>query len=67
MFWYQHTKKNHLQRSSRNSLPLRGEMCNIADSEPWTMPATMGDPEILEGVTLALTNLGYASSPSIRS
>ncbi len=40
---------------------LRGTMRRIADGEDWKMPATIDDPAILEEITVALQQLGYAS------
>jgi propionyl-CoA synthetase len=36
-------------------------MRSIADSEPWTMPATIDDAGSLDDVTIALRSLGYAN------
>ncbi len=45
---------------TRSGKILRGTMVNIADGTPWKMPATIDDPAILEEITLALRDLGYA-------
>jgi propionyl-CoA synthetase len=46
---------------TRSGKILRGTMRSIADSEPWTMPATIDDAESLDDVTTALRSLGYAN------
>ncbi|HEX2527387.1 MAG TPA: propionyl-CoA synthetase [Geminicoccus sp.] len=45
---------------TRSGKILRGTMKKIADGTPWTMPATIDDPKILEEITAALQQLGYA-------
>ncbi|MEP4485133.1 MAG: propionyl-CoA synthetase [Halioglobus sp.] len=45
---------------TRSGKILRATMRAIADSEPWKMPATIDDPEILGEVSIALKTLGYA-------
>jgi propionyl-CoA synthetase len=35
-------------------------MVKIADSETWTMPATIDDPTILDEIAESLRALGYA-------
>jgi propionyl-CoA synthetase len=37
---------------------LRGTMKKIADDEPWTMPATIDDPAILDEIVNALKGNG---------
>jgi propionyl-CoA synthetase len=49
---------------TRSGKILRGTMKKIADSTPWTMPATIDDPEILEEIRVALQQLGYAKPQS---
>ena len=44
---------------TRSGKILRGTMRNIADGEEWTVPATIDDPEILEEIGVALSNMGY--------
>jgi len=44
---------------TRSGKILRGVMRRIADGEPWSMPATIDDPAILEEIGAALTALGY--------
>ncbi len=46
---------------TRSGKILRGTMVNIADSTDWKMPATIDDPAILDEITEALQQLGYAS------
>ncbi len=45
---------------TRSGKVLRGTMKNIADTTPWTVPPTIDDPAVLEGITAALCALGYA-------
>lgn len=45
---------------TRSGKILRGTMKKIADNDPWKMPATIDDPEILDEITVALQSLGYA-------
>jgi propionyl-CoA synthetase len=45
---------------TRSGKILRGTMRRIADSEPYTVPATIDDPAILDEITDALHRLGYA-------
>ncbi|MCB0032898.1 MAG: AMP-binding protein, partial [Anaerolineales bacterium] len=46
---------------TRSGKVLRGTMKKIADNSEWRMPATIDDPEILDEITGALQDLGYAS------
>jgi propionyl-CoA synthetase len=43
---------------TRSGKILRGTMQKIADGLPWTMPATIDDPAILDEITEALTRRG---------
>jgi propionyl-CoA synthetase len=43
---------------TRSGKILRGTMKKIADSEPWTMPATIDDPAILDEIGSALKGKG---------
>jgi propionyl-CoA synthetase len=45
---------------TRSGKILRGTMRRIADSEPYTTPATIDDPVILDEVAEALRAVGYA-------
>ena len=45
---------------TRSGKILRGTMKRIADSEAWTMPATIDDPAVLEEIAEALQAVGYA-------
>jgi propionyl-CoA synthetase len=45
---------------TRSGKILRGTMQKIADSKPWTMPATIDDPMILDEIGTALKTIGYA-------
>ena len=45
---------------TRSGKVLRGTMAKIADGLAWKMPATIDDPEILQEITEALQNLGFA-------
>ncbi len=47
---------------TRSGKILRGTMQSIADNKDWKMPATIDDPVILEEITEALEDVGYASS-----
>jgi len=47
---------------TRSGKILRATMRKIADSEPWKMPATIDDPDILTEVGTALKTLGYAGT-----
>ncbi|MCX7630537.1 MAG: propionyl-CoA synthetase [Geminicoccaceae bacterium] len=44
---------------TRSGKILRGTMKKIADGAPWTMPATIDDPAILDEIGQALARLGY--------
>ncbi|MCS6879617.1 MAG: propionyl-CoA synthetase [Geminicoccaceae bacterium] len=44
---------------TRSGKILRGTMKKIADGQPWTMPATIDDPAILDEIAQALARLGY--------
>ena len=43
---------------TRSGKILRGTMKKIADKEPWTMPATIDDPAILDEIGAALRGRG---------
>jgi len=45
---------------TRSGKILRGTMRRIADSEDYTMPATIEDPEVLSEIREALQDIGYA-------
>jgi propionyl-CoA synthetase len=45
---------------TRSGKILRGTIQKIADNEEWKMPATIDDPAILDEITQALQELGYA-------
>ncbi len=45
---------------TRSGKILRGTMRAIADDSEWKMPATIDDPDILDEITGALKQLGYA-------
>jgi propionyl-CoA synthetase len=45
---------------TRSGKILRGTMRRIADSEPYTAPATIDDPTILDEIAEALRGIGYA-------
>jgi len=47
---------------TRSGKILRGTMKKIADGDPWTMPATIDDPAILEEIGAALKARGLTSS-----
>ena len=43
---------------TRSGKILRGTIKKIADGEPWTMPATIDDPAILDEIGAALKGKG---------
>jgi len=45
---------------TRSGKILRGTMKKIADSQPWTMPATIDDPVVLDEIGTALKGRGLA-------
>ncbi len=45
---------------TRSGKVLRGTMRKIADSEAYSVPATIEDPEVLEEIREALSAIGYA-------
>ena len=47
---------------TRSGKILRGTMSAIADGEEWKMPATIDDPAILDEITDALRDIGYAEN-----
>jgi len=47
---------------TRSGKILRGTMRAIADGRPWSLPATIDDPAILDEVKAALQRLGYAAT-----
>jgi propionyl-CoA synthetase len=49
---------------TRSGKILRGTMRRIADGEPYTTPATIDDPAILDEIGDALGAIGYARSPA---
>jgi propionyl-CoA synthetase len=49
---------------TRSGKILRGTMKSIAAGEPWTMPATIEDPAILEEIGEALRGRGVGPRPS---
>ncbi len=51
---------------TRSGKILRGTMQKIADGMPWTMPATIDDPGILEEIAEILRQRGYArAAPAV--
>ena len=46
---------------TRSGKVLRGIMSKIADGENWKMPATIDDPAILDEITSALREAGFAT------
>ncbi len=46
---------------TRSGKILRGTMKKIADGEPWTMPATIDDPAILDEIGGALRGKGVGA------
>ncbi len=47
---------------TRSGKILRGTVSKIANGEPWKLPATIDDPEILDEMSAALKPLGYPAS-----
>ena len=47
---------------TRSGKILRGTVSKIADNDPWNMPATIDDPEILNEITESLHSIGYPKS-----
>ena len=45
---------------TRSGKVLRGTIRKIADGEPWRVPPTIDDPTILDEITEALKQRGYA-------
>ena len=43
---------------TRSGKILRGTIKKIADQEPWTMPATIEDPKVLDEIKDALKGKG---------
>jgi propionyl-CoA synthetase len=50
---------------TRSGKILRGTMRRIADGEPYTTPATIDDPAILDEIVDALRSVGYASETRV--
>jgi propionyl-CoA synthetase len=48
---------------TRSGKILRGTMKKIADGEPWTMPATIDDPAILDEIGFELRQHGVGAAP----
>ena len=49
---------------TRSGKILRGTMQKIADNQPWTMPATIDDPVVLDEIKGGLKGAGYAKFSS---
>jgi propionyl-CoA synthetase len=47
---------------TRSGKILRGVMRKMADEDPWTMPATIDDPAILDEIQSALKTLSHRRS-----
>ena len=47
---------------TRSGKILRGTISKIADADPWQMPATIDDPDILNEITDSLESIGYPKS-----
>jgi propionyl-CoA synthetase len=50
---------------TRSGKILRGTMRRIADAEPYSTPATIDDPAILEEIESALERIGYAHTKAV--
>jgi propionyl-CoA synthetase len=48
---------------TRSGKILRGTIKKIADGDPWTMPATIDDPAILDEIGSALEGHGVGKNP----
>ena len=46
---------------TRSGKILRGTMQKIADNQPWTLPATIDDPIVLDEIAGGLKTAGYAA------
>jgi propionyl-CoA synthetase len=46
---------------TRSGKILRGTMQKMADNQPWTMPATIEDPVVLDEIKGGLKDAGYAA------
>ncbi len=47
---------------TRSGKALRGMMAKIGHGKSWTMPATIDDPIILDGIATALKSIGHAAA-----
>ncbi|MFL5164801.1 MAG: AMP-binding enzyme, partial [Microvirga sp.] len=47
---------------TRSGKILRGTMKKIADGDPWSMPATIDDPAILDEIASALKGKGVGAA-----
>ena len=47
---------------TRSGKILRGTMKKIADHDPWTLPATIDDPAILDEIGVALKGKGMGAA-----
>ena len=47
---------------TRSGKILRGTMKKIADGDPWSMPATIDDPAILDEIAAALKGKGVGAA-----
>ena len=50
---------------TRSGKILRATMVKIADGQPYKMPATIDDPEVLDEIRTALKTIGYAPEAQI--
>jgi propionyl-CoA synthetase len=48
---------------TRSGKILRGTMRRIADGEPYSIPATIDEPTLLDDVSEALRTIGYPRVP----
>ena len=44
---------------TRSGKILRGTLRKIANDEPWTMPATVDEPQVFKEIAQSLSRLGY--------
>ncbi len=52
---------------TRSGKILRGTMQKMADNQPWTMPATIEDPVVLDEIKGGLQDAGYAAKGEVEA
>ena len=58
MAYYRLQACDYDRPTAEDAVGLRGTMKKIADDEPWTLPATIDDPAILDEIGTALKGKG---------